>query len=122
MATGPNSVTVSWEAPEDNGGMSITEYRVVRATTSGGGTTNAVIMAGTKAEADATSMTVSKLEADTQYYFRVYASNKVGRSGVGVPGGARTNKAEHDPASPPESVALQSDAGESYIWHQPVLD
>ena len=91
--------------------------------TSGGGTTDVMIMAGTKAEADATSMTVSKLDADTQYYFRVYASNDVGRSGVGVPGGARTNKAGM-PSKPTGVVALQSDAGEpasavNLYWIEP---
>ena len=105
-ATGPNSIRVTWAAPADDGGMSITEYRVVQSDGSSLGTTPDEIATGKKAAATATSMTVDELLADTQYYFRVYAVNKVGTGEVGVPAGAKTNKASR-PDAPTGLAALQ---------------
>ena len=108
-ATGANSIRVTWEAPADDGGMSITGYRVVQSPSSSGGTTTPDITDGKKAAATATSMTIDKLLADTQYYFRVYAVNKAGTGGVGVPAGAKTRKASR-PSVPTNVVALQTAA------------
>ena len=110
-ATGPNSIKVTWEAPANDGGMSITEYRIVRSDESSGGTSDADIMEGKKAGANVRSITIDKLSADTQYYFRVYAKNKVDFGGVGVPGDASTREASR-PDKPSGLVALQSQASD----------
>ena len=68
-------------------------------------------------------MTIDKLLADTQYYFRVYAVNKAGTGGVGVPAGAKTRKASR-PSVPTNVVALQTVADNpqspiNLYWHEP---
>ena len=87
--------------------MSITGYSVVTDEVSTA--TSGEATGGKTAGAADRSITITKLNADTQYYFRVYAKNGVGTSGVGVPAGERTDKADR-PAAPTALVALQADA------------
>lgn len=68
-SAGDGTVTVSWVAPVDDGGASITGYTV---TASPGGTTCAT--------AGADSCTVKNLTNGTAYTFRVTATNRAGTS------------------------------------------
>ena len=76
LADGGNEqVTLSWEAPEDDGGLAITdyEYRIDRR--------NPWISIGSTA----TTHTVTGLVNGTTYVFQVRAVNRIGRSGPSLP-------------------------------------
>ena len=68
-----NSITIAWTAPSDNGGSAITGY-VVQHREDGTSTwTDTTVSGGTTRTA-----TISSLDVDTDYEFRVYAVNSVG--------------------------------------------
>ena len=69
--TGQTSATVTFTAPENNGGRTIISYT---ATSSPGGVT------GTLSQAGSGTITVTGLTAGTPYTFTVYATNSVGNS------------------------------------------
>ena len=70
-ATGATTATVSYSAPADNGGLTITSYT---ATSSPGGVT------GTLSQAGSGTITVSGLTSDVAYTFTVTATNSAGTS------------------------------------------
>ena len=70
-ATGATTATVSFTAPADNGGLTITSYT---ATSSPGGVT------GTLSQAGSGTITVSGLTSETAYTFTVTATNSAGTS------------------------------------------
>ncbi|HTX01663.1 MAG TPA: fibronectin type III domain-containing protein, partial [Acidimicrobiales bacterium] len=75
---GDGSVTVSWEAPDTDGGEAIAGYDVYEGTTSGGEGTTPVN--GTLISSDTFSYQVSDLTNGDAYYFTVEAVNAVGSS------------------------------------------
>jgi len=91
---GGTSLTVNWSAPSDTGGLSITSYRVQRATNSGFST------GLVETDLSTTSLNVTGLSPVTTYYFRVRATNSAGNSsysstasqatGITVPGAPAT--------------------------------
>ncbi|MCI4324846.1 MAG: fibronectin type III domain-containing protein [Thermoplasmata archaeon] len=72
-ATTTSTVALTWQAPSNTGGASITGYTVLYATSTTGPWTS--LSAGT-----GTSATVSSLSSGTTYYFEVEAANSVGTS------------------------------------------
>lgn len=87
------SSLVSWTVPANNGGETITGYRV---TASPGGRTC------TASGATATSCTVSNLDAGTSYTFTVKAINQVGDSNASSPSTSITTLGT-PPVNPPGS-------------------
>jgi hypothetical protein len=87
------SSAVSWTVPANNGGETITGYRV---TASPGGRTC------TASGATATSCTVSNLDAGTSYTFTVKAINQVGDSNASSPSTSITTLGT-PPVNPPSS-------------------
>lgn len=77
-----NSVTISWQAPDDDGGMPITAM-VLQRSTKADFSENLVT---TTAPASATAANVTGLTPGTTYYWRVIARNAAGDSG---PSGTR---------------------------------
>ena len=68
------SVDLSWAAPTDTGGTTITEYQYRFTTGSSAGGT------WTDTDSTTTSQTITGLDADTEYTFQVRAVNSVGNS------------------------------------------
>ena len=84
---GNGSVSLSWSAPSSNGGATITDYSVFRATTSGGET----FLANT---GGALTYTDTGLTNGTTYYYKVAAINSAGT-------GALSNEVSATPSAPP---------------------
>jgi hypothetical protein len=84
-ATTTSSVALTWQAPANTGGASITGYTVLYATSSSGPWTS--LAAGTTS-----STTVSSLSSGTTYYFEVEAANSVG---TGHPSSAASASTTH---------------------------
>jgi hypothetical protein len=80
------SITVTWDAPTDNGGSALTGYRVQRATNAGF-TTGVVAV---DVSATPRSYQVTGLAHGTQYWFRVLAKNSTGDSSFSTSDSATT--------------------------------
>ncbi len=73
--TASRSVTLTWDAPEDDGGAAITGYNVYEGTATGGESTTPACSPTT------TTCTVTGLTTGTPYFFNVEATNIAGSSG-----------------------------------------
>src|SRR2546421_362491 len=109
---GDATVTLTWSAPSSNGGSPITNYRIYRATTSGGETLKATI-------GNALTYTDTAVTNGVTYYYQVSAVNNVGE-------GPRSNEASATPTAPatppgaPQSlVATAGDATVTLTWSAP---
>ncbi|MBI1350148.1 MAG: hypothetical protein GC156_03420 [Actinomycetales bacterium] len=72
--SGNTQVTVTWSAPANDGGSSITGYAIQRATNAGGPWTTVT----SNTASTSTTYTVTGLTNGTTYYFRVAAINTIG--------------------------------------------
>ena len=70
---GTNSVTLSWQSPANNGGSTITGYKVYRSTSSG--TETGYVSLG-----NVNSYTNTGLTPGVTYFYKVRAVNSVGLS------------------------------------------
>ena len=70
-----DSATIQWQTPVSDGGSPITGYLVERRE----GSKRAWMYCG-RTDADARTLTCTALYENNEYYFRVYAENKYGRS------------------------------------------
>lgn len=73
---GENFVTLSWAAPTDDGGSTITQYRVYRGTTAGEYRFMGITMTG--------SFNDTLVQGNTTYYYVVTAMNAIGESGFSI--------------------------------------
>jgi PKD repeat protein len=87
---GNGQVSLSWTAPANNGGVSISSYRVYRGTTSGGETL--VTTGGCSGLGAVTSCTDTGLTNGQQYFYKVSAVNAIGE-------GTKSNEATATPAA-----------------------
>ena len=71
--TGPTSILLAWDAPEDNGGAPITGYAIQRI----GPNDNSWILHRSNTGTTATTFTDTGLEPATRYEYRVAAINRV---------------------------------------------
>ncbi len=109
-SAGDAQATVSWKAPDKQGGSAITTYTV---TSSPGGLTATV-------DAPATTATVFNLTNGTSYTFAVVATNSVGNSLPSAPSAAVTPATAPD--SPTGVSATASDAQAIVTWSTPTND
>jgi hypothetical protein len=113
---GAISATVSWTAPETNGGSPITGYKVTPYLN--GTTAQTAVSAG----AGATSTTVNGLTAGSSYTFTVLAVNAVGNGPQSAPSNSVIPTALN-PAGPPTAVtAAAKSSGALLTWTAPAND
>jgi Zn-dependent metalloprotease len=107
-APGDAQAVVSWTAPANNGGSSITGYVV---TASPGG--------GTASTTGALTSTVSGLTNDMSYTFTVTATNAIGTSSASAPSSAVIPKASTAPGAPTGVNATPGNAQAVVSWTAP---
>src|SRR5439155_11098992 len=88
---GDATVTLTWSAPNSNGGSPITNYRIYRGTSSNGETLKATI-------GNVLTYTDTTVTNGVTYYYQVCALNNVGE-------GPRSNEASATPTAPPPPSA-----------------
>ena len=92
QGAGPTSITLAWDAPEDDGGAPVTGYAIQRI----GPNDNSWITHRTNTGTTATSFTDTGLEPATKYEYRVAAVNRVGRGDWSFKASTDTYAAEPD--------------------------
>src|SRR5213080_3617904 len=109
---GDATVTLTWSAPNSNGGSPITNYRIYRGTSSNGETLKATI-------GNVLTYTDTTVTNGVTYYYQVSALNNVGE-------GPRSNEASATPtapATPPGAPqGLEATAGDATVtltWSAP---
>src|SRR5947207_1747869 len=109
---GDATVTLTWSAPNSNGGSPITNYRIYRGTSSNGETLNATI-------GNVLTYTDTTVTNGVTYYYQVSALNNVGE-------GPRSNEASATPTAPapppgaPQGLgATAGDATVTLTWSAP---
>jgi len=85
---GNGSVTLTWSAPSSNGGATVTDYAIYRATSSGGETTPLATSGG------ALNYTDIAVTNNVTYFYKVAAINSAGT-------GTLSNELSATPAAPP---------------------
>ncbi|MFQ6060222.1 MAG: fibronectin type III domain-containing protein [Thermoplasmata archaeon] len=109
---GNRQVTLTWAAPEDDGGSPITHYRIYRGTLPGNRTFLTEI-------GDVLSYTDTGLTNGVIYYYTVAAVNNIGH-------GPNSTEASATPATrPSEPMNLQATAGNNRVtltWNPPASD
>src|SRR6059058_141046 len=109
---GDATVTLTWSAPNSNGGSPITNYRIYRGTSSNGETLKATI-------GNVLTYTDTSVTNGVTYYYQVSALNNVGE-------GPRSNEASATPTAPatppgaPQGLgATAGDATVTLTWSAP---
>lgn len=112
-----DSVVMSWNPPEYDGGCAINNYIVEKRDTS---TTNWQIVSATVAR---TTIKAARLKTGCEYQFRIAAENRYGKSAVLL---SETVVAQYpyEVPSPPRSVTVQSATKETMVvvWEKPSND
>ncbi len=109
---GDGTVDLSWSAPSDNGGATVTEYRVYRSTSSGSGYT--FIGSSTT-----TSYTDTGVSNGMTYHYVVTAVNDVGESGYSEEVSATPSATTSVPGVPTNLQATAGDGTVDLSWSAP---
>jgi hypothetical protein len=114
---GKGTATLTWAAPQQDGGSPITGYNVYKGTASGGESATPVNAAPLAAAA--TGYTVTGLANGTKYYFTVKAINAVGLSVPSREGLATPTTAATAPTAPKTLAASPGAASVALTWVKP---
>ncbi len=106
-------VSLSWTAPEPNGGPSVTSYDVYRATTPDFNARTLIT------NTTSTTATATRSPPSTTYYFWVTAANTIGQSGPSNRASAATPVAQIVPRAPTVLTAAAGDARVTLSWTAP---
>jgi len=109
---GNGQVSLSWTAPSDNGGSTVTDYTIQYSTNGGVSWNNYVHLPST-----ATTATVTGLTNSTSYVFRVAALNAAGTGAFSDP----TPRATPLPAVPGRPTAAAGNGFVALRWAAPRL-
>ncbi len=108
-SSGNGQIVLSWSVPANNGGSSVTAYKVYRGTSSGGETLLTTL-------GNVLTYTNTGLTNGQTYYYKVSAVNGVGE-------GPLSNEASATPSTVPSAPrGLQADAGDGFVglnWTAP---
>uniref|UniRef100_A0A673GNE5 Titin n=1 Tax=Sinocyclocheilus rhinocerous TaxID=307959 RepID=A0A673GNE5_9TELE len=112
-----DSVTISWQPPEYDGGCTINNYIVEKRDTS---TTNWQIVAANLAR---TQIKAGRLKTGSEYQFRIAAENRYGKSPLLV-SECVVAQYPYKLPGPPGTPFLQSSTKDSMVivWNEPVID
>ncbi|MCY4117695.1 MAG: fibronectin type III domain-containing protein [Caldilineaceae bacterium] len=110
-------VTLSWEAPEDNG-AAITAYHVERLNAQ-----NEWVAIPTSLSGSDTSYTHRGLSDSTVYTYRIFAQNAAGRSSASNSADATTLAQPAQAPGPPVGLAATSGPGKiTIVWQAPLFN
>lgn len=110
------SASVSWTAPTNTGGLSISGYKVEISSDNGSSYSVAILNTGSSA----TTWTSNNLTVGTSYRFRVYAINSVGTSSASTASTALTIAATTPGAPSNVSVAYPGGTAPNIVtWNAP---
>ena len=113
VATGGDAVAnLSWTAPADNGGGTITDYRIEYRRT-----TETAWTVFTRAASPATTATVTGLTTATSYVFRVAAVNVVGTGAFSVL--SNVLAVIGSPSAPTALTGIAGDKSVALAWNAP---
>uniref|UniRef100_A0A672I7Y4 Uncharacterized protein n=1 Tax=Salarias fasciatus TaxID=181472 RepID=A0A672I7Y4_SALFA len=113
----PDSMTIEWRPPKDDGGTPVTNYIVEKREANKG------TWGGVSSGSLATQLKICRLQRGTEYVVRIRAENKMG---IGAPLESKPTVAEHSfmPPSPPGKPQT-SDLAEDAVtvgWTMPLSD
>jgi titin len=111
---GDRQITLTWTAPVDNGGVSLTGYSVQRSADGGRTWTNALTTGPSTLTA-----TITGLANGVAYVFRVAATNA---AGVGAASAWVTSAPVAPPAAPASVAATAQSTGATLNWAAPADD
>lgn len=106
---GPGSVALTWTAPGDDGGGQVTQYQILRGTTSGGETLVATV-------GDVLAYTDGSLTNGVTYYYAVAAVNS---AGPGDPSNELSAVAQAPPSAPLNLAAKAKPLQVKLTWSPP---
>uniref|UniRef100_A0A3B5MIV5 Titin n=1 Tax=Xiphophorus couchianus TaxID=32473 RepID=A0A3B5MIV5_9TELE len=117
MEVTPDSMTIEWRPPKDDGGSPVTNYIVEKRES------NKETWGGVSSGSLETQLRITRLQKGTEYVVRIRAANKMG---VGAPLESKPTVAEHTfmPPSPPgkpQHYELSEDAV-TIGWTMPLAD
>uniref|UniRef100_A0A3B3UXN0 Titin n=1 Tax=Poecilia latipinna TaxID=48699 RepID=A0A3B3UXN0_9TELE len=117
MEVTPDSMTIEWRPPKDDGGSPVTNYIVEKRES------NKETWGGVSSGSLETQLRITRLQKGTEYVVRIRAANKMG---VGAPLESKPTVAEHTfmPPSPP-GKPQQYDVAEDAVtigWTMPLAD
>jgi len=112
---GDGRVTLSWQAPESDGGSPITGYKVYWGTSSGSYT-------NVQNTGNVLTYTVTGLTNGQRYYFAVTAINSVGESAKSNEVSATPQSGVTVPSAPQNLVATPGDQRVALSWQAPASD
>jgi fibronectin type 3 domain-containing protein/C1A family cysteine protease len=113
-SAGDSRVTLSWSAPLDDGGSSITQYRIYRGTSS--------YSLSLRTSVTSTSYTDSSVTNGNTYYYAVSAVNSVGEGPRSGQASARPEAQANVPGTPAGLSASPGNSQVTLSWQAPADD
>ena len=111
-----NSVTLTWNAPSDNGGAAITSYRIERENDDGSWSNPRSV------PVSALTWTARGLENSTEYTYRIVAVNAAGDSDWTSASVITLANAPEAPSAPTSASPVPGPANVKLVWEAPAFN